>query len=364
MTYAIPKTATACAVVALGLTTFGSTAQAQALECGAPYTVRSGDTLSQIASAAYGSDGDFQIIYSANSTAIGSNPGIIRVGVELQIPCLNDDVTASTADASAITEIETTEAMPAPEVDMIRVVAGGNWAPFLSEDQAQGGMITEIVNVALGDAQGSPDYRIDFINDWGAHLQPLISDHRYDFSLAWFRPNCDIVDRLSDDSKFRCNNLMWSETLFEQVFGYYTRASDAVPVSYDDFYGQTVCRPAGYSTFMIEEHGLVEPNIALVRADTPQECFIGLAEGRYDVVALATDTSENIISAEGLTDQIVYNEPLSQILTIHAVISNTNPNAEAYLEVLDGSLRRMKSTGEWFNIVRRHLSESRAANQS
>ena len=50
-------------------------------------------------------------------------------------------------------------------------------------------------------ADGKPDYKIDFINDWGAHLRPLISDHAYDFSLVWFRPNCDVIDRLGDDSK-------------------------------------------------------------------------------------------------------------------------------------------------------------------
>ncbi len=359
-----PQTATACAMIALGFTTFATSAQAQEISCGATYTIQSGDSLSQIAADVYGSAGDFQIIYSANSAAIGSNPGIIRVGTELQIPCLGGDVAESTADASAITAVETTDSLPAPEIDVIRVVAGGNWAPFLNEDQEQGGMITEIVNVALANAAGTPDYRIDFINDWGAHLTPLVSDHRYDFSLAWFRPNCEIVDRLSDDSKFRCNNLMWSETLFEQVFGYYTRTGEATPADYSDMFGKTICRPAGYSTFMIEEHDLVEPNVTLVRAEKPQECFVGLAEGRYDVVALATDTAEGIISSEGLTESITYNEGLSQVLTLHAVTSNTNPNAEANLTALDDSLRQMKSTGEWFNIVRRHLSEFRAANQS
>jgi polar amino acid transport system substrate-binding protein len=358
-----PKTASACAV-ALCLSALGATAQAQSLECGTPYAVRSGDSLSQIANRAYGSAGDFQIIYSANSSAIGANPGVIRVGMELEIPCLDGDVGESTADAAAITDIVTTEAMPAPEIDMIRVVAGGNWAPFLSEDQAQGGMLTEIINIALESAEGSPPYRIDFINDWGAHLQPLISDHRYDFSLAWFQPNCDIVDRLSDDSKFRCNNLLWSETLFEQVFGYYTRVSDVVPAAYGDMFGKTICRPAGYSMFMLEEHDLVEPNVTIVREDTPQACFIGLADGSYDVVALATDTSDGVITSEGLTDQVRYNEPLSQVLTVHAVISNTNPNAQTYLDVLDASLLEMKTSGEWFKIVRRHLSEFRAANQS
>lgn len=78
---------------------------------------------------------------------------------------------------------------------------------------------------------------------------------------------------------------------------------------------------------MLEEHDLVEPNVTTARADTPQQCFKGLAEGRYDVVTLATD-------------------------------------AYAYLKLLDESLLKMKSSGEWFSIVRRHLSEFRAANKS
>lgn len=358
-----PKAASACAI-ALCLSSLAASAQAQALECGSPYKVRAGDSLSRIANTVYGSASEFQIIYSANSAKIGANPGVINVGMTLDIPCLGGDIAESTADQTAITAVATTESLPAPTKDMIRVAVGDNWAPFVSEDQAQGGMLTEIVNVALENAEGSPEYRIDFINDWGAHLQPLISDHRYDFSLAWFRPNCDIVENLSDDSKFRCNNLMWSETLFEQIFGYYTRTGQPTPVTYTDMYGKTICRPAGYSLFMLEEHGLVEPNITMVLADSPQDCFIGLADGRYDVVALATDTSDGVISSEGLADQVVYNEGLSQVLTIHAVISNTNPNAEAYLAALDNSLIEMKTSGEWFRIVRRHLSEFRAANQS
>jgi polar amino acid transport system substrate-binding protein len=355
---------TSAGAIALGLTALATTAQAQSLECGATYKVASGDSLSRIADNAYGSASDFQIIYTANSSTIGSNPGIILIGMELDIPCLDADIVASTANADAITTIKTTETLPTPKSDVIRVVAGGNWAPFLSEEQAQGGMLTEIVNVALDNAENDPEYRIDFINDWGAHLQPLISDHRYDFSLAWFQPNCDIVDRLGDGSKFRCNNLMWSETLFEQILGYYTRAGEATPASHKDMMGKTICRPAGYSTFMLEEHNLVEPNVTMVRAPSPQECFVGLADGSYDVVALAVDTSDGVISSEGLKGKVVYNEPLSQVLTLHAVISNTNPNAEAYLKTLDDSLLKMKASGEWFNIVRRHLSDFRNANQS
>lgn len=350
------QTKTTCAI-ALSLAALTTAAQAQ--ECGTTYVVQPGDSLSEISSAIYGKSGDYQIIYSANASKIGSNPGLISVGMELDIPCLDGEQTASTADDAAIRQVETTESLPAPTPEMIRVVAGGNWAPFLSEEQAQGGMLTEIVNVALENAEGSPEYRIDFINDWGAHLTPLISDHRYDFSLAWFRPNCAIIDKLGDGSKFRCNNLSWSEPLFEQVLGYYTRVSDPAVNSYDALFGKTICRPAGYSTFMLEEHDLVEPNITMVQDDTPQGCFEGLADGSVDAVALAVDTAEGIIDELGLSGRVTNNQKLDQILTVHAVISNTNPNADAYLDVLDNSLLEMKSNGQWFSIVRRHLSEFR-----
>ena len=355
-------TSTAACALAVSLTALASAAQAQ--QCGEAYTVRAGDSLSQIASDVYGSAGDFQIIYSANSGKIGSNPGLISIGMKLEIPCLGGDLAESTADEGAIRQIETTESLPAPKLDVIRVVAGGNWAPFLTEEQDQGGMLTEIVNVALEGAEGSPEYRIDFINDWGAHLTPLISDHRYDFSLAWFRPNCDVIDKLGDGSKFRCNNLSWSEPLFEQIVGYYTRVSEPAVDEHKDLFGKTICRPSGYSIFMLEEKDLVEPNITMAYNDTPQGCFDGLADGTYDAVTLAVDTADGVIKELGLTGSVANNLPLNQVVTVHAVISNTHPNADQYLKLLDDSLLEMKSTGEWFSIVRRHLSEHRAVTGS
>lgn len=47
------------------------------------YTVQSGDTLSGIATR-YGTTWD--VLYSANRTAIGANPNVIRTGMRLYIP--------------------------------------------------------------------------------------------------------------------------------------------------------------------------------------------------------------------------------------------------------------------------------------
>ncbi|MEM9045404.1 MAG: transporter substrate-binding domain-containing protein [Pseudomonadota bacterium] len=340
-----------------------SIARAQsAITCGASYTVVPGDSLSQIADRAYGDASSFQLIYTANSVAIGPSPELISVGLVLDIPCA-DGATESAADASVIRTVATTEALPAPVQAQIRVVVGTDWAPFTDEGQEQGGMAVEITNRALEIADGGPDYKIDFINDWGAHLRPLVTDHAYDFSIAWFRPNCDVVDRLGDGSKFRCNNLDWSEPIFEQVVGYYMRAGEANPASHQDLYGKVLCRPAGYATFMMEEHGLVAPNITHAAPNGPTECFDGLLSGEYDAVILAADVAEGVIAKLSAKDKVVFQDNLSYIATMHAVIAKTNPNKEAYLAAIDDGLGKMKSSGEWFQIVSRHLSEHYAQAQ-
>ena len=349
-------------ILSIGVTVNPRQVLAQDLQCGAPYVVERGDSLSFIAQRAYGAGSYFQFIYSANAAVIGANPGLILEGAVLQIPCLNT-LAPSNANASLIRLQQTTGVLPAPGPRQIRVVVGTDWAPFTDEDQEQGGMATEVTNVALSLADGAPPYKIDFINDWGAHLQPLITDHAYDFSIAWFKPNCDVVDRLSDDSKFRCNNLDWSLPIFEQIIGYYTRADHPRPASHRDLFGQTICRPSGYATFMMEENYLVEPNIAFKRPDKTTDCFEGLIAGKYDVVVLAADTAEGAITKIGAKGKVTLHEHLSYVATMHAVIAKTNPRGKEFLAALDSGITKLKDSGEWFQIVARHMAQHRAKTQ-
>ena len=347
----------AAATAAFGLSVPSS--QAQSVTCGQNYTVSSGDTLSRIAQRAYGSVSSFQIIYSANAQSIGRDPSVIRLGASLFIPCLDESGAPSTADSSNIRETATTEALPAPEVRKIRIVTGTDWAPFTDESQEQGGMLNEIVNVALTRAESKPDFKIDFINDWGAHLRPLISDHAYDLSIAWFRPNCDVVERLGDGSKFRCNNLDWSEPLFEQIIGYYVLAGAEVPKAPSDMFGKTICRPSGYAIFMLEERELVPPNVELLRPNTTEELFQLLLDGKCSVAIIASEVGDGAIAKLGATDKIVAVTDLAQVATLHAVISKTHPRGKEILATLNDGLSKIKADATWFQIVQRHMVEHR-----
>lgn len=356
---------TACAVAAIALgTAAAGPAEARGPQCGTTYRVAPGDSLSAIARSVYGDATRFRAIYDANAAAIGPNPALINVGMALEIPCEGQAASAPAAtEVAAVDPVTVTDAAPAAGSEgldrPIRVLTAGNWAPYLDETDENGGMIVEIVTAAFAAVEPEPDYKIDFINDWSAHLQPLLSDHAYDIGLVWFRPNCDVVERLGEGSRFRCTNLAWSEPLYEQPIGYWMRADAVLPETHAELMGRHFCRPDGYSIFMMEEHGLVEPAIVFTRATTPQACFEGLLDGTYDVVVLANDVSEGALDELGAQGRAVAPEALTQIATLNAVIARDHPQAEEILAVLDEGVRRIKASTEWFSIVRRHVEAHR-----
>ncbi|WP_233416704.1 LysM peptidoglycan-binding domain-containing protein [Halovulum marinum] len=343
--------------VAAILSGVADAAAAQDITCGEVYSVQRGDTLHRISRRAYGDDDGWRLIYSVNRDLIGRNPSAIEIGQPLTIPCLEQDAAEPTASVEPIRREETSAPLPPPLKGGIRFVTASDWAPFSDEEQAQGGMMTEVVNTAMSKVRPAEDYQIDFINDWGAHLQPLLTDNAYDFGFPWFRPNCDVIEKLGEGSQFRCNNLFWSEPIYEQIIGFYTTDDFATPLSHGDLFGARLCRPAGYSSFMLEERDLVEPNVTLLQPVTPSDCFEALLAGEADVVALAEDVARDVISDLDAADRVVKQDALDTVATLHVVISKNNPKAQEYLTLLNEGIDEIKDSGEWFEIVRRHLSE-------
>lgn len=338
-------------------------ASADAVRCGETYTVQRGDHLSDIAKRAYGRSENYSLIYNANADVIGTDPSMVSVGASLVIPCAGTNLTASKADNSAIRRTETTEALPGPaETRPIRVLTATDWAPFTDEAQENGGMLTEIVNLALAAADSSPEYQIDFVNDWGAHLSPLLTDHAYDFSIGWTQPNCAKIDELNDDSKFRCNNFNWTDPLYQQVVAYYSLSTTVDYSEHSDLIGMNICRPEGYSTAFLEEYGLAEPAITLVRPGDPQGCLDALIAGEADIALIATDVAEGLWPQLADPSAIKMHEPLAYVSSLRALIAKTHPRGAEFIETMNNGLTNIKDSGVWFETVRRHMTAHRALN--
>jgi polar amino acid transport system substrate-binding protein len=337
------------------LSSVAAQASAQSIQCDQQYTVASGDFLSNIAQRAYGNISNFNRIYDANVDVIGPNPGIIRVGQRLYIPCLSG--------SSAAAETVSADTSPAPgDSGPIRVLTASSWAPFLDEGQEQGGLLTEIINLALANADGSPDYRIDFVDDRSAHLDPLVSSEVFDISIGWSKPNCEDTALLGDESKARCDNLSFSTPMYEEVFGYFTAASDPIYQDHQELSGKTICRADGFSLLPLETVGLTEPGIVVVRASDEASCIDLLVEGVADVAVVALDPAEARIAALEARETVKLQENLSFPSILYAVTAKTNPRSEEVLDAVNSGLRNIKASGLWFQTVRRHMSEFRADN--
>jgi len=348
-------------VVLLGsvMSVCATSASSQAISCDTEYTVQAGDFLSGIAQRAYGNLNNFTAIYDANKDVIGPNPGIIRIGQRFYIPCLDGSSTATeqASEAEAVTASAVTTTAPS----LVRVLTTTGWRPFLDEGDAQGGLLTEIVELALVNATTATDYKVDFINDIGAHLDPLLTNNAYDVSIGQLQPDCD-ASSLGAESDFLCGNFDFSDPLYEEVFGYYSASSDAEYTSHDVLAGKSICRATDFTLVPLESVGLQEPAISIVRAPDAATCIDYVIDGQADVALVAVEVADVRISELGAEDQVQLHSDLSYIDFFHATVSKENARGDEILDAVNSGLQSIKESGLWFQTVRRHMTTFRQAN--
>lgn len=350
----------------LGVISAGAAMAQQACE---PYTVRSGDSLREIAQRAY-SNANYQIIFNANRQVIGSNPNSIEIGDVLQLPCADGTLRPTSAAPAPPAQptaavVQSTGNAPAGYRPTIKFLTGGNYAPFTDEDLPGRGLFTELVDTAMLRAASDREFSITFVNDWGSHLGDLLPINAFDLGFPWFKPDCTKVDLLSPSMAQRCTDFNFSEPFYEVVITTYalkgSRFAGASQPS--DLLGARICRPEGYYTFDLEQEGLSPPAIDLVQPVLPKDCFEEMIAGTVDVVPMELDLSEGVISELQIEQQIVELPSLAQILTFHVVTHKSNPYGRTYLTLLNQGLQEMRGSGEWFGIVSTQLAEFAKSNQ-
>ena len=334
---------------------------ATAQEACSVYTVQSGDTLANIAEAAYGSF-DYQTIFNANRNLI-TNPNTLETGIALQLPCADGSLPGgSTAqqiieqqETAANARTSTTNSFEPP----IKVVSANGWAPFVGEDFEGGGMLVRLATTALNRGGNSREYNVSFVDDWGAHLSTLLPLGAFDISIAWYMPDCTKIELLSEGMAKRCTELDASLPIYESVVGFFTMlGNDYEGVrNYADLAGARICRPEGWFTFDLEEQGLSEPVVTMVAPKTVEDCFELMENGDVDVVPLELENVASATSGMGLDAKIVQNPYLTNLLNMSFVTHKTNPRGRVYIAMLNRGLTEMRESGEWYAIISDALAE-------
>lgn len=348
------------------------TVNAENLACEKPYKVVKGDSLSVIAQRAYGSAGKYSMIYYANLDLLPKGPSSLEVNQELRIPCLYDPTAATTAtektpdpatasssstEATAITTTTTatapteTPAVSPPAKVELQLLTAGDYQPFTDQSLPNGGLITELVETALKNQKIS--YKLTWINDWSAHLDPLLKEKKYDMGFPWLNPGCPNVEH------FRCQ-FLFSTPIFQMLEVLFTRNDAPLKFEKDeDMLGHTLCRPSGYFTHDLERPGREWLKKNLIKLEQPQsvkECFEMLMAGKVDAVAMNDFTGRETVAKLGLQDKVA---PLARELSVeglHVLVHKTHPRATILLNGLNNGLKAIQDSGEYDAVMDKHLT--------
>jgi polar amino acid transport system substrate-binding protein len=357
----------AAAIGASCLTATGSSAQT----CGVDYTLKPGDTLVDIARTVYGNANQWNIIYYANQDRLGNNATLLVPGLSLKIPCL-----AGTERPASLKPADTSPASPAQAGDpapfqlsamlkRIEFLTAEGYAPFTGRDLPQGGMLIDLLQEAMNlikeQAKGGFDYQVSWVNDWSAHLNPLLITRALDAGIPWSKPECNRPESLDKAGQYICQKFFFSDPLYESVTVLFVRNDGAFNFERDEqIAGKTLCRTKGWSTFDLDKGGrnwLKDGKITLMQPQRAEDCFRLLDEGTVDAVVIAELTGMAVAGAMGMSDRVHATERPINIETMHVIIAKTHPNARTVLYYVNSSLAKLKDTGAYDAITARHLEQ-------
>ncbi|MGI9413394.1 MAG: LysM peptidoglycan-binding domain-containing protein [Hyphomicrobiales bacterium] len=333
---------------------------AHAQSCGKTYEVKRGDSLSAIAYRAYQNGSRWSLIYYANQPIIGKNPSRIRIGQIFRIPCA--DGQAAAEDTSQPSEQKLRAAYRRD--GKVTLLTADDYRPFTDRGLPAGGLITDVVRTALNgqieDGNG-PAFKISWVNDWSAHLNPLLSEGAFDMGFPWFRPNCERYDDLDDPAKFRCDTFHFSKPVFEILVLFFIRKDAGFEFTRDEqVVGKRLCRPSGYFTFDLDKDGrnwVKDEKVTLLRPQGVDECFQMLARDEVDAVAINEFTGREAVRKLNMNDDVRTIENPVSVLNLHVIVPKTHPHADRLLTNVNQALQRIRDSGKYGEIVERHLAE-------
>jgi ABC-type amino acid transport substrate-binding protein len=347
---------------AIATVTAVSAGAASAQEACTNYTVADGDTLATIAIAAYGSS-NYQPIFNANRNIV-TDPTSLDVGMVLALPCEDGSLPSGVSAAELIAQQEernanvSTSNVYAPPM---RLVTGGGWAPFTAEELKGGGFIVRLATTALKRGGNNYDHNVSFVNDWGSHLDSLLPLGAFDVTMAWYLPDCsDKSFEWGPETTKRCEGFIGSVPVYETVIGFYTLPDNkfANAQNFEDFYGSRLCRMNAWFVHDLEPHGLIDPNVTLVRPENPVECIEAVLNGTADVASFEVQSAAAAMETLGVSgDEIKENAFLTTVVSLHYLVHKTNPNGRKYIALLNKGLNEMRQSGEWYAIISDSLAD-------
>lgn len=214
-----------------------------------------------------------------------------------------------------------------------------------------------LVEVAYSKAPEHPEFDIAYVNDRNAHLTTIMPRGGFDLTFPWPYPDCSRTE-LDAEALNICQNYLASDPIYEMVTEYYSRADSrfAGALVASDLFGASICRPTGMPIVDLESLRLLPDKVTLVRGASPSECLRRLDEGMVDVASMDSSIARTLIQSIGIRQPLVVLERFTRVETLHVLAPKTDPMAQEKLASFNQGLLRISESGEWFEIVNRHIT--------
>ena len=232
----------------------------------------------------------------------------------------------------------------------VRIAVGAQHAPFMQNAPSDGGLLGDIVRAALEKApQPVPHVAANRVS-FDA-LEDTLVVPTFDMAVGFFTPDCGqgtAASRL-------CTGVYLSDPVLETVVSLFTRVDGQFEYQTEqDLHDKTVClsRVATTSTTPAWQASLDSETLVL---PSVKACFGALMAGEVDAVAANEFHGVALMFELDLTDQIV---PLPTPLArpaIHIGISKWHWAADAHVYRVNAGLAQLRQSGEYGEIVARHV---------
>lgn len=321
--------------------------------CNVDYVSKPGDNLFSIAEEHYGDREHWELIFEQNKRLLAASTVI--PGRTLFIPCPPEAETQAAAapeqpEPAAVKPVATT---PLAQADMT-LLTGGNFGPFSGQDLPGQGMVTELITAALAASPSKVTFALAWDDDWTEHLFPQLDEKAFDIGFPWVKPDC-----AANPGHERCVSFHFSDPVVSLPVMLFVDAQR--PIAFEqmsDLNGKTICRPNGYFNHDLDtadQPWMAEADIKVLAPRHPRECFSMLGQGRVDAVAMNLFLGAETIVQEGLRSQVVPLErPVGEI-GLHAVISKSHWRGTSHLYRLNAGLKELRQSGQFDQIMTRHL---------
>ncbi len=188
----------------------------------------------------------------------------------------------------------------------------------------------------------------------------MLKDGASDIAIAWDRPDCDNPGDLGPDSLALCDRAVFSDAIFQSVFGLFTRAdSDLLFADDASLSGKTLCLPAGADVSDLNRdnrHWASQKTINLVRPASLLDCISLTEQGKADGLFMHELEGRVALRRLGIQQKFRIAERPVAVRTIHAIAAKNSPRAVKLIGALNEGLAKLRQNGRFAEIVEKQLS--------